>query len=128
MERGLTVGLSLIAGVALGAAAVQTLNAQAKPRAYQIVEATINDQDAYSKEFIPLISKVHQEVGGKFLARGGKTVSYQGAPPAPRIVLIEYDNMEKLQAALDSGAMKSALAVGNKYSTQRIFGVEGLSP
>jgi hypothetical protein len=35
---------------------------------------------------------------------------------------------QRLQAALDSTAMKSAIAVGNKYSTQRIYGVEGLAP
>jgi uncharacterized protein (DUF1330 family) len=129
MNRTVTVGLGmLVAGAALGAAAVQTLYAQAKPPAFQIVEVTVNDQDGFSKEFVPVISKVQQEVGGKFLARGGKTVSYQGAPAAPRIVLIQYDNMEKLQAALDSIAMKSAIAVGNKYSTQRIYGVEGLAP
>jgi uncharacterized protein (DUF1330 family) len=129
MNRTVTVGLGmLVAGAALGAAAVQTLYAQAKPPAFQIVEVTVNDKDGFSKEFVPLISRVQQEVGGKFLARGGKTVSYQGAPAAPRIVLIQYDNMEKLQAALDSTAMKSAIAVGNKYSTQRIYGVEGLAP
>jgi uncharacterized protein (DUF1330 family) len=129
MNRTVTVGLGmLVAGAALGAAAVQTLYAQAKPPAFQIVEVNVNDQNGFSKEFVPVISKVQQEVGGKFLARGGKTVSYQGAPAAPRIVLIQYDNMEKLQAALDSTAMKSAIAVGNKYSTQRIYGVEGLAP
>jgi hypothetical protein len=61
----------LVAGMALGAAAVQTLHAQAKPPAFQIVEVTVNDQDGFSKEFVPLISKVQQDVGGKFLARGG---------------------------------------------------------
>jgi uncharacterized protein (DUF1330 family) len=128
MKRYLTGLGMLLAGAVLGAAAVQTLHAQAKPPAFQIVEVTVNDQDGYSKEFVPLISKVQQDVGGKFLARGGKTVSIQGAPPAPRIVLIQYDNMEKLQAALDSIAMKAALAVGNRYSAQRIYGVEGLAP
>jgi uncharacterized protein (DUF1330 family) len=129
MNRTVIVGFGmLVVGTALGAAAVQTLHAQAKPPAFQIVEVAVNDQDGFSKEFVPLISKVQQDVGGKFLARGGKTVSFQGAPPAPRIVLIQYDNMEKLQAALDSAAMKAAIAVGNKYSTQRIYGVEGLAP
>jgi uncharacterized protein (DUF1330 family) len=54
-----------------------------------------NDQDGYNKEFLPVISKVQQEVGGKFLARGGKAVSFMGAPPAPRIVVIQYNNMER---------------------------------
>ena len=128
MKTNYKLALRLLAGAALGAAAIQGLHAQAKPPAFQIVEVTVNDQDGFSKEFLPAIAKVHQEVGGKFLARGGKTVSFQGAPPAPRIVLIQYDNMEKLQAALGSAAMKSAVAVGNKYATQRIYGVEGLAP
>jgi F0F1-type ATP synthase membrane subunit c/vacuolar-type H+-ATPase subunit K len=50
MNRTVTVGLGmLVAGAALGAAAVQTLYAQAKPPAFQIVEVTVNDQDGFSK-------------------------------------------------------------------------------
>jgi hypothetical protein len=33
-----------------------------------------------------------------------------------------------MQAMFDSAAFKQAIAVGNKYPTQRIFGVEGVSP
>jgi hypothetical protein len=40
----------MVASAALGAAAVQTLHAQAKPPAYNIVEITIKDQDGYNKE------------------------------------------------------------------------------
>jgi hypothetical protein len=49
-------------------------------------------------------------------------------PPAPRIVVIQYDSMEQMQAAFNNTAFKEALVVGGKYSTQRIFGVEGLAP
>jgi uncharacterized protein (DUF1330 family) len=77
---------------------------------------------------LPVIAKVQQEVGGKFLARGGKTVSFVGAPPAPRVVIIQYDSLEQMQTAFNSPALKAALATGEKYSTQRIFGVEGLAP
>jgi uncharacterized protein (DUF1330 family) len=129
MNRTVTVGLGmLVAGAALGAAAVQTIHAQAKPPAFQIVEVSIRDQDGYNKEFLPLVNKVQGEVGGKFLARGGRTVSLEGAAPAPRVVVLQYDNMDQMQAAFNNPAFKSALAVGNKYATQRIFGVEGLAP
>jgi len=129
MNRTFNVGLGmLVAGAAIGAAAVQTLHAQAKPPAFQIVEVTVHDQDGFNKEFVPVIGKVQQEVGGKFLARGGKTVSFVGAPPAPRIVVVQYENMEQMQAAFNSPAFKAALAIGSKYSTQRIFGIEGLAP
>jgi uncharacterized protein (DUF1330 family) len=128
MNHHITIGLAMLGSAALGAAAVQTLHAQAKPLAFQITEITVNDQDGYSKEFLPVIVKVTTDAGGKFLARGGKTTSVQGAPAGPRIVVVQYDSLDKMQALFDSAAFKQAVAVGDKYSTQRIFGVEGVSP
>jgi uncharacterized protein (DUF1330 family) len=117
MNRQMTMGLAMLGSAALGAAAVQTLHAQAKPPAFQIVEVTVNNPDGYTKEFLPVIGKATTDAGGKFLA-----------PAEPRIVVIQYDSLDKMQAAFDSPAFKQAMAVGNKFSTQRIFGVEGVSP
>jgi len=69
----------------------------------------------------PVIVKVTTDAGGKFLARGGKTTSVQGAPAEPRIVVVQYDSLDKMQALFDSAAFKQAIAVGNKYATQRIL-------
>ena len=118
----------LLTGAALGAAAVQTLHAQVKPVAFQIAEVTVRDQDGFNKEFAPLIGKVVTDGGGKFLARGGKTLAVHGAAPEPRIVIVQFDNFEKMQALMDSPAFKQAIALGDKYVTQRVFGVEGVSP
>jgi uncharacterized protein (DUF1330 family) len=128
MNRQMTMGLAMLGSAALGAAAVQTLHAQAKPPVFQITEITVNNQDGYSKEFLPVIGKLTTDAGGKFLARGGKTISVQGAPPERRIVVVQYDSLDKMQALFDSSAFKQAIAVGNKYATQRTFGVEGVSP
>jgi uncharacterized protein (DUF1330 family) len=128
ISRHITVGLAMIASAALGAAVVQTLHAQAKPPAYNIVEITIKDQDGYNKEYLPLVTKAITDAGGKFIVRGGKTISYEGAAPAPRVVVVQFENLDKLQALYNSVAYKDAIAVGDKYSTQRIFGVEGISP
>ena len=128
MNRHITIGLAMVAGAALGAAAIQTLHAQTKPPAYNIAEITIKDQDGYNKEYLPLITKALTDAGGKFLIRGGKTISYEGAAPAPRVVVIQFESLDKLQALYNSAAYKDAVAVGNKYATQRIFGAEGFSP
>ena len=128
MKRHITVGLAMVASAALGAAAVQTLHAQVKPPAYNIAEITIKDQDGYNKEYLPLITKALTEAGGKFLVRGGKTISYEGAAPAPRVIVIQFENLDKLQALYNSATYKDAVAVGDKYATQRIFGAEGVSP
>jgi uncharacterized protein (DUF1330 family) len=127
--RHITVGLAMVASAALGAAAVQTLHAQAKPPAYNIAEITIKDQDGYNKEYLPLITKAITDAGGKFIVRGGKTVSYEGAAPAPRVVVVQFESLDKLQALLyNSAPYRDAIAVGDKSATQRIFGVEGVSP
>jgi uncharacterized protein (DUF1330 family) len=127
-NRHMTVGLAMIAGAALGAAAVQTLHAQATPPAYNVAEITIKDQDGDNKEYLPLVAKAITDAGGKFIVRGGKTISYEGVAPAPRVVVVQFENLDKLQALYNSAAYKDAIAVGDKYSTQRIFGVEGISP
>jgi len=128
INRHITVGLAIIASAALGAAVVQTLHAQAKPPAYNVVEITIKDQDGYNKEYLPLVTKAIADAGGKFIVRGGKTISFEGAAPAPRVVVVQFENLDKLQAMYNSASYKDAIAVGDKYSTQRIFGVEGISP
>jgi uncharacterized protein (DUF1330 family) len=124
----ITVGLAMIGSAAVGAAVVQTLHAQAKPPAYNVAEITIKDQDGYNKEYLPLVTKAITDAGGKFIVRGGKTISYEGAAPAPRVVVVQFENLDKLQALYNSASYKDAIAVGDKYSTQRIFGVEGISP
>ena len=128
INRHITVGLTMIASAALGAAVVQTLHAQAKPPAYNVAEITIKDQDGYNKEYLPLVTKAITDAGGKFIVCGGKTISYEGAAPAPRVIVIQFENLDKLQALYSSATYKDAIAVGDKYSTQRIFGVEGISP
>ena len=105
-----------------------TLHAQTKPPAYNIAEIAIKDQDGYNKEYLPLITKALTDAGGKFVVRGGKAISFEGAPPAPRVVVIQFESLEKLQALYESAPYKQAVAIGDKYATQRIFGVEGVLP
>ena len=128
INRHITLGLAMIVSAAFGAAVVQTLHAQAKPPAYNVAEITIKDQDGYNKEYLPLVTKAITDAGGKFIVRGGKTISYEGAAPAPRVIVVQFENLDKLQALYNSAPYKEAIAVGDKYSTQRIFGVEGISP
>ena len=61
------------------------------------------------------------------IVRGGKTISYEGAAPAPRVIVVQFESLDKLQGLYNSAPYKNAVAVGDKYATQRIFGVEGVS-
>jgi len=128
MDTRFKVALALTAGIALGALAVQGLHAQAKPVGYVVVEVAVTDKDGYAKEFIPPAAKAIEEGGGKYVVRGGKTVSFQGTPPASRVVVLQFESMDKAQAWWDSPGRKNSQTVGDKYATFRIFAVEGASP
>jgi len=128
MKARYTVGLLLLAGVAMGSTATHMLRAQPKPMGYVIAENVVKDQDAYAKEFAPVIAKTIQEAGGKFLARGGKTVGIHGTPPAPRVVIVQFESWEKAQEWANSPATKAAFAIGEKYATLNDYAVEGVSP
>ena len=128
MKTKYTILMTTIGGFALGAIAVHALHAQAKPMAYGIAEVTINNQDGYSKEFLPAVRKTIADNGGKFLAAGGKTVSEQGTPPAQRVVIIQWPSLDAADAWWNAAATKDAFAVGQKYATFRNFAVEGLPP
>jgi len=126
MKTRYTVALSVLAGVVLGAAAIQGLHAQATPRAFVVAEVDVTNQDGFTKEYVPLAVKALTESGNKAVARGGKTATIEGAPPK-RVVINSFDNLDQAVAAYNSAAYKEARKIGNKYATFRIYAVEGLA-
>jgi uncharacterized protein (DUF1330 family) len=127
MKTRYTVALSILAGVAVGAAAVQALHAQAKPPAYVVAEINVVKPEPYEKEYVPPAAKAITDGGGKYLVRGGKTLSIFGEPPKSRIAVMVFESMEKAQAAFNSSAYKEAKKAGDKYAKFRVYAVEGLS-
>ena len=127
MKTRHTVALSIWAGVAIGAAAVQALHAQAKPPAYVVAEIDVMNLEPYDKEYVPPAAKAVTDGGGKYIVRGGRTVAFYGEPPKPRIAVMAFESMEKAQAAFNSSAYKEAKKVGDKYAKFRVYAVEGLS-
>jgi uncharacterized protein (DUF1330 family) len=126
MKTHYTVALSLLAGVAIGAAAVGALHAQAKPPAYVVAEIDVIDVGPYDKEYVPPAAKAIVDGGGKYIVRGGETTPFYGDPPKSRIAIMTFESMDKAKAAFDSPAFKAAKAIGDKYAKFRVYAVEGL--
>jgi uncharacterized protein (DUF1330 family) len=115
-----------IGSFALGAAAVQTLHAQARPPAYAIAEIAVKDEAGYKNEFLPKIQPVIKENGGVYLAGGfNKTWTQMGQEPPNRVVLIRYDNMEAVKKYAEASD-KMIKEIGEKYATFRIYAIEGI--
>src|SRR6202048_5511046 len=127
MRTQYSVTLAMLAGFGLGAVAVQGLHAQAKPPVYQVVEIDMLDPEAYLKDYVPKAQAAIKAAGGKFLAAGGKTTTIEGEPPKSRIVIQQWESVEKIKAYRDSAAFKDLLPLRDKLAKFRSYAVEGVT-
>ena len=95
MKTHYTVALAMLAGVGLGAAAVQGLHAQAKPPVYFVSEIDVTNVDAYTKEYVPLARASIAKSGGKLLAASQNVTSLEGAPQKSRVTINVFNSLEE---------------------------------
>ena len=107
MKTRYTVVLSMIAGAAVGAAAIQGLHAQAKPKAYIVTESEVLDAAALAA-YVPQAQAAARAAGGRpgVVPAGGKIVALVGTPPK-RFGVSEWESLEKAQAYYSSAERKA---------------------
>jgi uncharacterized protein (DUF1330 family) len=118
--------LAIVVGAALGAAAVQGLHAQAKPKAYTISELETLDaaaQDAY----VPAILAAQKAANARnFNTAGGRIVAMEGAAPK-RVAITEWDSLEQAEAFYKSKAWNDLAPQRDKaVKTIRRYAVEAI--
>jgi uncharacterized protein (DUF1330 family) len=116
--------LTLAAGIALGAAAIEALHAQAKPPVYVINEVDVTDQAGF-RTYAEAQSKLIQNHGGRYIIRGGKVTAFDGEPPK-RVTVYVFDGEENMLAWRNDPAQKDVLGTRDKVAKFRSFAVEGL--
>jgi uncharacterized protein (DUF1330 family) len=125
MNQRVALGLTLLAGIAIGATAIQGLHAQAKPPTYAVVAVRkMNDAEAF-KTVIAKGPAAAEAAGGKLVVRTDKIASLDGTPPV-RFVLIAFDSAEKAKAWHDSAAQKELDAIRIKSTDSLSFLVDGM--
>ena len=126
MKTYQAVTLAMVAGFGLGAAAIQGLHAQSKPPAFYVAMNDVKDRDHYLNDFVAKSTPIITSAGGHFLVRGGAVTALKGEAPKSRIVLIQFANMDKLQAWWKSSENTETQKIGDKYATIHSFAVEGV--
>jgi len=114
MNTTFKFAIAVVAGAALGAAAVQGLHAQAKPKAYLVTEIEVLDAaaaDAYGALIRPVQGAAGAHV---FRTAGGKVVALEGAAPPMRVAISEWDSLAQAQAYYDSAARKNLVPQRDK--------------
>lgn len=119
------IGISLVVGAAIGAAAIQGLHAQATLAAYSVSEIDVTDQAGYAP-VAAILTAENQKAGGKQLSRGGKIEVVEGAAPK-RVVISQWKSMDDAKKFYASPVVKKAFEDRKKFSSgARTFIVEGL--
>jgi uncharacterized protein (DUF1330 family) len=117
----------MLAGAALGGAAMQALHAQAKPPVYMIAINEVSDRDGYAREYVPPAQKSVKDHGGEYIAAGPGTRVAGNLPDGP-VVILRWESMEALQRWQNSPEFQAALKVGEKYAKFNIVAVNGIKP
>jgi uncharacterized protein (DUF1330 family) len=133
MQVSYGYGLAMLAGAALGAAAmggVGVLHAQSKSPVYGITEIEIMNSDAYAREFLAKVGPMNIAAGGHPLIRtSGKITPIEGEPPKTRITVSAWDSVEHMKAWYNSAQYRELRKVGEKYAKFiRSYTVEGVAP
>jgi uncharacterized protein (DUF1330 family) len=128
MNTKFKIAMAVVAGAALGAAAVQGLNAQAKLKAYTVAELETLDAAAQAT-YVPAVLAAQKAAGGHpFNTGGGKMVAMEGAPPPMRVAITEWDSLEQAQAFYNSAAWKNLAPQRDKAAkTIRRYTVEAMN-
>jgi uncharacterized protein (DUF1330 family) len=93
--------------------------------AYIIVEITVHNPQEY-EEYKKLSLPSLQPFNGRFIARGGKTVTLEGDWDPARIVILEFPDTEKALEWYHSDIYATAKAIRLRTSTSRMIMVEGV--
>ena len=93
--------------------------------AYVVIEIIIKNPEGY-KEYKRLAPPTIAAYGGKYLARGGKAENLEGDWQPNRIVILEFESVEKAKQWLDSEEYQEAKALRHKYASSNAIVVEGV--
>ena len=91
--------------------------------AYVVLNIKVIDPAGYEeyKNIVPPIIKLF---GGRYLARGGRNEILEGDWHAQRLVILEFESMEKVKTWLNSPEYAHARSLRHKYANTNMIVVE----
>jgi uncharacterized protein (DUF1330 family) len=93
--------------------------------AYIIARVEVTDPSRY-QEYTRLTPGAIARFGGKFIVRGGKTVTLEGESESRRMVVIEFPSMEQAQGFYDSPEYRAAREVRKGAANAQFLAVDGV--
>jgi uncharacterized protein (DUF1330 family) len=93
--------------------------------AYVIVDVEIEDAERYA-EYVRVVPPTIEKYGGRFLVRGGKAESLEGSWQPKRVVVLEFDSLERAKEWWASEEYARPKAMRRAASSADLIVVEGV--
>ncbi len=92
---------------------------------YIIARVNVTDPEKY-KKYTAVTPGLIAKHGGRFVVRGGETVTLEGPEETGRVVVIEFDSLDQAKAFYNSGDYQSAIGLRTAASTGQFIAVAGV--
>ena len=92
--------------------------------AYIIVQVNVNDAERYEK-YKGMVPPSLEPFGGRFIVRGGAVENLEGSWNPSRVVVIEFDSVEKAKAWWSSDEYADAKALRQATADTEMIVVQG---
>ena len=93
--------------------------------AYMLVTVDVTDPDQY-RHYTDRSPAALAKFGGRFLARGGRTVTLEGEAETRRVVVVEFPSLEQAEACYNSPEYQEAKSYREGAATARFIVVDGV--
>ncbi len=92
--------------------------------AYIIARVQVTDWNRY-REYTKLTPAAIERFGGRFIVRGGESVTLEGPEETGRVVVIEFPSLERAKAFYHSEEYSRAKKLREGAATGQFFAIEG---
>ena len=92
---------------------------------YIIVDVEITDPERY-REYVKAVPPTLELYGGRFLVRGGAAANLEGSWQPKRIIVVQFDTVERARAWWSSEEYAGPKALRQSASVTNMIVVEGL--
>ncbi|WP_348261656.1 DUF1330 domain-containing protein [Telmatobacter sp. DSM 110680] len=118
---GVSVSIGAISGIAIRGQQVKT------PHGYVIAEADVTDPKAL-QNYGEKIAETLAPFNHRYIVSTSKIQALEGDPPKSRVVVIEFDSVQKAREWYDSPVYAAIRPIRQMAAKSRIFIVEGVVP
>ena len=93
---------------------------------YVVIDIEVLNRGSYA-EYVEKVAPIVKKYGGRYLARGGQITALGGGWRPERMILLEFESLERVQAWLKSPEYAEVAPLRERSTVSRAIVVEGCS-